>query len=383
MTLHHQYFGRAGFGDNIYDIQGIGPLCHLRGMSTNWCFSIHPFTLIVYLCLLDRIIREVSDICTLKFSYFTACENYLQILIIASTSMFIFIAHSNVEFATHAAAWAILFTWIDFTFQLGRLNNMGEYLFMVVTVGKKCLVFLLLYLPVMIAFAFGFNILMHQVPSYSGFFSSFIRVFAHLNGEMEFSDHFVWHEIKQFGASLGSTQIMFVFCTIIFTIVIANLLIAMTIEASQKLKEGGDQIQSEYKYRDILSRSTYLLKLFSCCRTDKSQHLMKIGMHWTEYLKHQRTSNLFTPFIDWLKRGGTVQLYNVESPNAKVATGLFIEGKYILSLKAALDRKEMMNKKFNKELQEIKKKGKELNMKTLIALFAKKEGLKLDGADDE
>ena len=95
---------------------------------------------------------------------------------------------------------------------------MGEYLFMVVTVAKKCLIFLFLYLPVMIAFAFGFNILMHQVPSYSGLFSSFIRVFAHLNGEMEFADLFAWHVIKQFGASLGSTQIMFVFCTIIFTI---------------------------------------------------------------------------------------------------------------------------------------------------------------------
>ena len=61
-------------------------------------------------------------------------------------------------------------------------------------------------------------------------------------------------------------------CTIIFTIVIANLLTALTIEASERLKLEGGAIQSEHKYNDILSCAHSLV--WSCL--DKTVPLRKV-----------------------------------------------------------------------------------------------------------
>ena len=290
--------------------------------------------------------------------------------------MFIISANIDITVATHAAAWAILFTWIDFTFQLGRLNHCGEYLFMVLEVGKKCLKFLMLYFPMVLAFAFGFNILMHQIKDYSGMGSAMMRVFVQLVGELEFSDLFQWNVVKTAGASQGSTQIMFLLCTILFTIVIANLLIAMTIEATEKLKTEGDLIQSQYKYSDIVSRSKILSHHAKCCINDQNESLYLIGMQWKDYLMSKRQTNSLNRIYYWFIRGGTVRLYNLEIPNVRVATNHFIEFKFILALKETLKRKEEKEENFNRALKEIKKKNNAMvneTMKSLIEQLAFKE----------
>ena len=300
--------------------------------------------------------------------YFGSVENYLQLAIIGTTITFIIAGHIDVRAATHASAWAILCTWIDFTFQLGRLNDLGEYLFIVLEVGKKCLKFLLLYLAMGLAFALGFNILMHQVTDYSGIGSSSLRVFVQMVGEMELSDLFQWNKVKEAGASQVSAQVMFVLCTILFTIVIANLLIAMTIEASEKLKTEGDLIQSRYKHADIVSLTrSKLMKLLKFCQKDQSE-LTKIGMQWREYLLSERPNHFFNWIYAWLIQGGTVRLYNLEIPNARVATKHFIEAKFIVALKEALKRKERKIQDFNEALQEIKKKQEKKSIENVESL---------------
>ena len=355
---------------NVSEDKSLGPLCTTRGLtSLSQCFTFCEWTVLIYICLVERMIREISDMLAHGKGYFGSSENYLQLLIIGTTITFLISAHYDVRVATHAAAWAILFTWIDFTFQLGRLNDCGEYLFMVLEVGKKCLKFLMLYFFMMLAFAFGFNILMHQVKDYSGMGSAFIRVFVKMVGELEFSDIFQWSKVKEAGASQGSTQVMFLLCTILFTIVIANLLIAMTIEAAEELKKNGDLIQSLYKYSDIVARSNFMPKIAKCCLNDQNDNLVKIGMNWKNYLLSERQTNFMQRFYQWFIRGGAVQLYNLEIPNVCVATNHFLEGKFILSLKETLKRKEKKVENFKRALEEIKKKKDSMANETLISLI--------------
>ena len=347
----------------------LGPLCTIRGYtSLSQCFTRSEWTIFLYIFLVERIIREITDMLAHGKDYFGSTENYLQLLIIGATITFITYAHYDVTVATHAAAWAIFLAWMDFTFQVGRLNNAGEYLFMVLEVCKKCLKFLVLYLPMMIAFAFGFNILMHQVSDYSGMGMATLRVFVQLVGELEFSDIFQWSKIKEAGASQGSTQVMFLLCTILFTIVIANLLIAMTIEAAEELKNNGDLIQSRYKYSDIVSKSKIWQKIAKCSPNDGSDNLVKIGMNWKDYILSERQINFLQRFYQRFF-GGSVQLYNLEIPNVCVATNRFIEGKFILSLKEALKRKEKKVGNFKRALEEIKKKKESLTNETLTSLI--------------
>ena len=52
----------------------------------------------------------------------------------------------------------------------------------------------------------------------------------------------------------------------------------MTIEANETMKDEGDLIQSLYKYGDILSRGTYIMKLFDWfCVRDRSMNLKKVS----------------------------------------------------------------------------------------------------------
>ena len=171
-------------------------------------FFCHPVAIFTYLALFLRICKEIVDLIAHKEKYFLSVENWLQILIILSTATFFYLAYVNVKYGTHCAAWAIALMWMDFTLTVGRLNDMGEYIFMVVNVTKKLVKFLGLYIPVMMAFTFGMHILNNQVRAYSGVWTSFLRTFVHMTGESEFTSHFQWHEVKDVGGSQISTQVI-------------------------------------------------------------------------------------------------------------------------------------------------------------------------------
>ena len=83
-------------------------------------------------------------------------------------------------------------------------------------------------------------------------------------------------------------------------------------------------------------------------------------MFWKDYLKHERDRNFLMKIYVFMRKGGSVEVFNVESPIAKVTTGIFIEGKYLLSLREALKRKEKKNEEFAKKLKDFHKKMDEI-----------------------
>ena len=66
--------------------KSLAPLCAMRGLTSIYtCFTFDPFIVIIYICLVDRIVREILDLLAHRRSYFGNTENYLQILIVCST----------------------------------------------------------------------------------------------------------------------------------------------------------------------------------------------------------------------------------------------------------------------------------------------------------
>ena len=155
--------------------------------------------------------------------------------------------------ATHVGAWALFATWIDLTTYLGRFGIVGEYVYIVFNVSKSLLKCLLIYMPTLIAFSFGFSMLLHSNPAFENWISACLKVLTMMLGELEFDDHFIHHEVKEMGGRNHSVQIMYLLFILIVAVIIMNLIVAMTISATNELRHDGKISQIKTKVRDIMT----------------------------------------------------------------------------------------------------------------------------------
>ena len=109
-------------------------------------------------------------------SHFTCLENYIEMLLQCAAWTFIMLSRTDVELALHACAWMIFFAWIDLTLYLGKFHIIGKYVFMSIHVSKTIILCLLAYTPCLFAYSFGFYVLLHSNPTFSGYVRSFIEV---------------------------------------------------------------------------------------------------------------------------------------------------------------------------------------------------------------
>ena len=79
-------------------------------------------------------------------------------------------------------------------------------------------------------------------------------------GELEFSDHFVYNEVEEFGGRNFSVQVLFLIFVIFVSIIIMNLLVALTVSATGKLREEGEIIQAEKRMKDIVKGASIFRK---------------------------------------------------------------------------------------------------------------------------
>ena len=191
---------------NAHTRYGVQKLLELRGKG-RLTFLFHPCAFVVYVMLFMRFIKESMDIHTLGCKDYMRLENMGQLLIIFLSAAFMIAAHISVKWAAHVAGWAVVLMWVDFAMEIGRLNNKGEFIYIVVNVARKICKFLLLYLPVISAFAFGLHFVNNSSRAYSGMFTSFLRVFVHMTGESEFTSHFQWSPVKLDGGSQTTVQV--------------------------------------------------------------------------------------------------------------------------------------------------------------------------------
>ena len=191
---------------NAHTRYGVQKLLELRG-KPQWLFLYHPLSIILYLLLIMRIIGEITDIKALGCKGYLRLDNLMHVLIIVCCIAFLIVAHISVKWAAHVAGITVMFIWIDFTINLGKVIGMGEYIYVVIDVTKKLVSFMILYFPIFCAFAFGLHFANNQSRAYSGMFTSFLRVFVQMTGESEFTSHFQWSPVKLEGGSQTTAQV--------------------------------------------------------------------------------------------------------------------------------------------------------------------------------
>eukprot|EP00093_Oithona_nana_P013416 13416.XXX_658416_657661_1 [CDS] Oithona nana genome sequencing. len=173
-----------------------------------------------------------------------------------------------------------------------------------------------------------------------------------MTGESEFTSHFQWSPVKLDGGSQTTAQVMYVACTIILTIVVANILIAYTIESTEELKIEGGFILSEQMVADVIGQ--YESKALSWMIIKTSFELKKIGIVWKPGSKGSVDElGLLTYVWRTFKYGGTLPVFDVIEPNVNKETDFYMKEKFMEKFKEALDRKEKASADLQTEIGEI------------------------------
>ena len=92
---------------------------------------------------------------------------------------------------------------------------------------------MVVYIPIMMAFAMAFHCFLIEDEIFNRPTTSFIKVLTMVLGEFEFETHFYFDKVAEYHGQNFSVQIMFVFFVVYGGIIVMNLIMA-TIVVNQK-----------------------------------------------------------------------------------------------------------------------------------------------------
>ena len=127
----------------------------------------------------------------------------------------------------------MFFAWVDLTIFLGRFDVFGKHIYSSWFVLKTVAWFLVVYIPIMMAFAMAFHCFLIEDDIFNGPVTSFIKVLTMVLGEFEFETHFYYDKVAESHGKNGSVQIMFVLFVVYGGIIMMNLIMA-TIVVNQR-----------------------------------------------------------------------------------------------------------------------------------------------------
>ena len=122
------------------------------------------------------ILREICQASLNIKRYFTSMDNIFELAILIGVFGYFISLFTYPLASVHFGAWTIILAWIEMTYMLGRISNIGLFIYMVVHVLKTIIRFLLIYTPILLAFATAFFILLPNAESFHNYPSSWIKV---------------------------------------------------------------------------------------------------------------------------------------------------------------------------------------------------------------
>ncbi|KAF0296921.1 Transient receptor potential channel pyrexia [Amphibalanus amphitrite] len=222
--------------------------------------------LFTFLCLL----RETFQMAYSWRLYVSSIENWLELLAIGLTTALLVSHNSYRPWVNHVVAWLMLATWLEMTLMVGRFPSVGIYIYMFVRVARKLIGFLMVYSPLLVAFALSFHVLFGLTPAFKTIPLSLIKTFVMMMGEYDYDGMFSGNEGPSYP---GTAHLLLILFVVSMSIITVNLLIGLTVNDIQGLfKTAGVErlrmtvIQILYIESVIYSNITHVLFRTRVCR---------------------------------------------------------------------------------------------------------------------
>lgn len=156
--------------------------------------GIEPYTMgLNYALIVLLIFLILKNVILIIYSikiYFKNWQNFLELLLIIITILYLTFYFINSEIRAHFGALALFGVWGNFTLIMGKIPAAGIYIIMITGVTKGLLKFLLLYTTFLVGFSMCFHILSGSVGSvyFDNPLTSFMTTLTMMVGELNYVD---------------------------------------------------------------------------------------------------------------------------------------------------------------------------------------------------
>lgn len=231
--------------------------------------------------ILWEFLQFLSKAFTCEIMEYFSWQNALELALFSLSSAFLVVewigldhdcgAYSGLQM--HLLGWALFLAWIDLTLFLGRFDIFGKHIYRSWHVMKNVAWSMIVYVPILLAFAFAFHCFLKNDEIFEGTTASVLKVFTMVLGEFDFEDHYVYDKVKETNGSQFSVQIMFVMFMIYGGMIIVNLITAWIV-VNQKDSDT-EMILAKQRIQEI-SGMTYM---FAYCSDTKGSVNVPSTLH--------------------------------------------------------------------------------------------------------
>ncbi|XP_037091953.1 transient receptor potential channel pyrexia-like [Pollicipes pollicipes] len=209
-------------------VTGYGMMCVMQPYAA----ATKVLACISGLLTIAAAIRETFQLLYSWRLYVRSVENWLELVIIVLNSALLIGHNSYGGWVHHTVAWLMLTVWLEMTLMVGRFPSIGIYIYMFVRVAQKLVGFLLVYSPLLVAFALSFQVLFGDKTAFHTIPHALIKTFVMMMGEYDYDGMFSNDESIVYPGTSHFVLILFVVSMSIITV---NLLIGLTVNDIQGL----------------------------------------------------------------------------------------------------------------------------------------------------
>ena len=233
-------------------------ICEAYGSPIRECWTYNGLVIWTIFILVCHFLKECWEFVSKenKFSYIISLENFLELIILVCGVAFVVVSHFDIEMANHFSAWMIFLVWCDLILYTGRFHTIGKYVFMSLHVIQILILGLFAYLPIFLAFTFGYYIMLQSNDNFNGYIRGFASVLAMMIDEISYNQ-FDYKYVNEHGGLNGSTQALTIIFMIFVSLILMNLLIAITVTNIEMLKKEGFVQISHRKVEELLEVNQY------------------------------------------------------------------------------------------------------------------------------
>ena len=228
------------------------------GSSLGQCWTYNGLIIWTMIILACHSLKECWELVSKenRSSYVLSLENVLEFIIFVCAIAFLVVSHYDIEMAYHFSSWMVFLVWCDLILYTGRFYTTAKYVFMSVHVIQIILWGLFAYLPIFFAFTFGYYILLQSNDNFNGYIRGFVSVLAMMIDEISYGQ-FDYKYLDEHGGVNYSTQALTIIFMIFVSLILMNLLIAITVTNIEILKKEGFVQLSHRKVEELKEVKQY------------------------------------------------------------------------------------------------------------------------------